>query len=390
MFRNIMGIITFQAVGEDGSAFINTLKNSEVPCFHLRVSKSAVTGEIYRKHYGKVLSMGEKHRMQICILSCSGVRFRVIRYKKRMGILFGCLLSLFLVIYFSNIAVKIEISGNKTVTTAQLQETLKQCGIYPGAWIPSMDFDTAERKIQTSKPTISFAGIRSRGGRVVVEIKEGNSHETVIAKHIPCNIVANRDCQLVSAEVYGGSLIPAIGDGLKKGDLIVSGTYTDAHGESTTTHALARLTGRYLEKQFFSQNFEEYQTILTGEEAHKRSFYFFNLRLPFYFSTPELTQREANYSEHQTSFSLFGMNLPVGIIRQHWYYKTSQAVVFTKEEAEEQVMQKMEDYEATFLADATILSKDIQKQITEKSINLTVSYHLEGEIGQNVEIVLND
>ena len=76
------------------------------------------------------------------------------------------------------------------------------------------------------------------------------------SKNTPCNIVASRDAQIKNVRLYSGMLVPMVGDGVKKGDIIVSGVVDTKYGRSFYVHSIGEITGIYTEKMTFSKPLE--------------------------------------------------------------------------------------------------------------------------------------
>lgn len=388
MLRNMLGIMSFQAVCPSAENFINALKASNISCTNIRVEKGLVLGEVVSVQAKGLAALARDQRSQISFTGRRGLRFKIQRYHQRMGVLIGIAAAAAIIFYFSNIVLKIEIQGNQNISSERLMDLLEESGIAPGKFIPAMDLTQAEKKIKASDRELAWVGLRSSGGRIVLEVDEMTPHEKVLPAHIPCNIVASRDAQLIKAEVYSGKLVPRIGEGVRKGDLLVSGADTDIHGLSTVTHANASVIGQYTEKQCFTQAMAQQAMIPTGEVIRRNSLTFFGLEIPLFLGREPKGDFECD--ESKTGLSFFQIDLPVGITRRSYQLLEAREKTYTPEEAEEMALQQMEEYEEVFYRDIQIIKKQTQKIQTDTTVSIIVTYVLEGEIGTNVEIILKE
>ena len=385
MFNDIRGVITFKAIGADLEDFINKVKSSKIPCFNIRSVDGAIIGKIYNKHYKELCYIATKQKIEISIESKKGLVYKAKRYKRRYGIIAGLIIATCFIFYMSNTVLKIEISGNVAIGDEQILSILNDNGISYGKFIPNLNYLNAERNMTTSMKNLAWVGIRNTGGRVVVEIDEMVKSPDVVPINVPCNIVATKSAQIINAKVYCGQLIPKIGDGVKEGDLLISGTAIDKKGKSTILHAQGKIIGRYEDKMTFTQDFQSEQNLLTGEELNKREFSFFGLKIPLYLGGQ--VDGEYEYNESTTNFSFFNITLPIGITHQTYRPFKNQIVTYTKDEAEAEIQQKILNYEENLLKNQIIISKEIQKSDDKNQMQIVVLYTLEGEIGISKELM---
>ncbi|MEG0614460.1 MAG: sporulation protein YqfD, partial [Oscillospiraceae bacterium] len=179
--------------------------------------------------------------------------------------------------------------------------------------------------------------------------------------------------------VLDGKLIPKIGEAVKKGDLLVSGTYIDKHNKVTVLHSQAQITGRYNESISFVQPLLEEENKPTGEVINGKDLSFFGIRIPISFNKKIISEYE--YEENIQNLSFFSIKLPLSIVHKTYKLIDKQEISYTKETAEIKINEQIENFEKTFYKDKTIVSKEIVKGETENSISFKINYVIEGEIG---------
>lgn len=86
-------------------------------------------------------------------------------------------------------------------------------------------------------------GMRHTGNRLVVEVMERTPEPEMQNTRKPSNIIASQDGQIVSVSIYRGQLMKIVGDPVQKGDLLVSGLYTDETGHTGIKHAMGSSSG---------------------------------------------------------------------------------------------------------------------------------------------------
>lgn len=389
MFKNIRGIVSFKACGENVYKFINQIRESHIVCTSQCCKNGFFYGQVYKRDVDKIFELAEKYGINIEITEKKGLRFKAYGYRFRFGIVLGILLVLGFVFYLSNIVVSIEVCGNVTVTDEQIVSSLLDIGIYKGKFIPDINFRSCEQKLRLSIPDIAWTGIRHTGSRIVVDITEAVDPPEMIQDDIPCNIVASYDAQITSAEVYSGQLVKKVGDGVKKGDIIVSGTVDTGNGHLIKKHAMGKIIGIYKTEVTFKQNFEESGQIYTDDQVTKKYFDFFGYRIPMFFKDVDFDTYD--YSESTNNFRILGKSIPLGIVHSSYTPFVYDTITYSEEEADKKLQQKTSLYEKNFYDNKgiKIIERNIEKRINGDHMEYVVTYSLEGPIGMDHEIYLN-
>ena len=332
MLKNIRGIVSFKACGENIYKFINGIRESSIVCTSQYCKNSFFFGQVYKRDVDRIFELAEEYGINIEITEKRGLRFKAGGYRFRFGIVLGIIIVLGFVFYLSNIVVSIEVCGNSAVTEEQIVSALTDIGIYKGRFIPDINFRSCEQKLRLSIPDIAWTGIRHTGSRIVVDITEAVDPPEMVRDDIPCNIVAAQDAQITGIEVHAGQLVKKIGDGVKKGDSIVSGTVDTGNGHLIKKHAMGKITGIYTAEVTFRQDFEESGQIYTGSQVTKKYFDFFGYRIPLFFK--DVDYDTYDYSESTNNFQILGKSIPLGIVHSSYSPFEYDTITYSDEEAD--------------------------------------------------------
>ncbi len=387
MFDNIRGIITFEALSDGPENFINALKNSSVQISGLKFKKGRIYGNVYRKDFKQVCDIASKNAAAISIAGRRGSIFTIRKYRSRIGIAVGIILAVLMTAYLSNIVMSVEIYGNETLTDKQIASMLSDCGIKIGAFIPNIDLREAERQIVSSVDDIAWIGIRSSGCIIQAEVSESDAPPEMVPTRIPCNVISSQDAQIVDIKnVHMGMLIPMLYDGVKKGDLLISGTVDDGKGGVYFAHAMGEIIGRYNEKVTFSQTFND-ETIDHSEKVTRKYLYIFGLKIPLYVGKNNFSQYE--YDESYSPFRILNIELPAGIVISEYRPYEKEAVCYSPEKVRQILEDKVKQYEKNFYdgQNVTIVDKEVLFSENENGMTVTVKYTLESDIGEIQEIM---
>lgn len=388
MFDNIRGIIYFRADGDKIYPFINAIKSEGIVCKNQKCINNSFYGKIYADSWNILCSTAEKYGISVTIEKKKGMRYKVLRYKKRYGFLAGLIIIPAFMFFISDTIVVIEINGNEKNSDRQIISALEDIGIKKGARISDINFTEAENKLRLNLDNVVWSAIRHTGCRVVIDIDESEEEPDVLKERMPANISASRDAQIVSVNVLMGQLVKMVNEGVKEGDIIISGVYSDSKGKINYVHSLGNVIGIYNESVVFSQNFNSSERNPTGDVTEQKYFEMFGFRIPLFIKKD--LPYDYEYTENISPLMLYDNRLPFSMVKtQYIEYETSD-VVYSEEETESLLMEKVIRYENNFMKDIEILERDIQKNKFDDRIEYIVNYKLKGEIGETSEIFIND
>ncbi len=389
MSGKIIGTVAFKASGRSIYEFINCIRENRIVCFSQQCRDSIFYGKIYRSSMKKLSILAKECGVELEYTEKKGFSFKLQKYRYRYGIIVGFVILFGFVFYLSNIVVSIEVNGNTSVTSEQIISSLSDIGIYKGKLIADINFRSCEQRLRLSIPEIAWTGIRHTGSRIVVDVTEVDSPPEMVNDDIPCNIVADRDAQIIYVEVHSGKLMKREGSGVKKGEIIISGTVDDGGGHILKKHAMGKILGRYEESVSFSQSLSSEGQIYNDEETTKKYFDFFGFRIPLFFKNAEYEYYD--YTETSNNFMLFGKKLPFGMIHSTYKPFEYKTLSYSSEEADILLQQKLSLYEKNFYdsKNVEIVNREIKKEGRSDKLEYHVNYVLEGNIGMDYEIFTN-
>lgn len=388
MRNKLLGSIYFRLFTADCGDIVNKLRATGFAVKDIRIENGKfITGTVDWYDLDELKAFAEDNKAQFEQLDKKGIAFTVQRYKKRLGLAAGLLTALMLVFYLSNTVLRIEVYGNESISDERVKSILADYGIKIGAFIPSLDLRDSEQRIITAFDSFSWIGIRSSGCRILVDISELTEKPEMIPISTPCNVVAACDAQIVDIRnVHLGMLVPMLYDGVRKGDILISGTIDGKLDHDYFVHAMGEIIGRYDREVTFEQPYVD-SVINYGTEKTKKSLYLFGLKIPLYLNKEEKFEYE--YSEEIKYARLFNLELPVGIVEADLKPYTVDEIEYSPEQAKIILESKISVYEKNFLInkDITVVGKESEFSENEDKLVVTVKYCLESDIGVTQEIL---
>ena len=155
------------------------------------ISDTETTCYIYPEDLSKLRKLS-KSLYRITVIKNEGIYYQIktVIFDKTKLL---CILTVLAMVLLNSFFVKtVEIEGYKGIPEKELRQCLEEAGIREGTYIPSIDWQKAEKLIYDTFPEVVWLKIGYDGRKVVLTISEGEVSEK--AKETPenyyCNIVA--------------------------------------------------------------------------------------------------------------------------------------------------------------------------------------------------------
>lgn len=382
----IRTMYSIEAAGGRLYRFINEIRQSDIICTEQYCRSDVFHCRIYAADYPKLEEFSRKHGVSIEYSVRPSFNGWLRKFRFRFGIPIGIILCIGILFYFSNTAASIEIRGNSEISERVIRAVLEDSGITEGSWIGSMNFADAEQTLRLTIPDIAWTAIRNQGNRIIVEITEATSKPEMLHERTPCNIVSTEDAQITEVRVYSGHLVRVVGDGVAKGDMIVSGVFEDDKGHVTYHHSLASIRGIYTKEAELSEYFSISNKQYTGRTHEKRWLRIFSFLLPISSGNHGFAEFTENRSD--TAFSFLQQTLPFGIVRNTFTETSTEIRIRSEEETRLALNGAIVRYEKNFLSDVEILDREITYYADETGMSCHIHYTVEGEIGKTSDIFI--
>jgi len=171
----------------------------------------------------------------------SGLLFIFSAMAKRKGLVIGAFIFLCLFVVCANIVFSVEIESPYELSFSfrdQMLAKAEELGIKQGAYLPSLDLESAEADFLRSFHNIMWVDIVRSGAGVKISIVERTDADEKDIPNNPGNIIASKDCVITDILVRKGQAMVEMGEEVKKGQLLVAGI--DAFGDPIAASAIIR------------------------------------------------------------------------------------------------------------------------------------------------------
>ena len=219
---------------------INRFNKNGIDVYNVKKKSRAVIFSINASESEKVFAICKELCYNIIKVNNHGKLYPVVNLFRSVGVLLGLLAFTFLQVFFSDVCLSFEFSGNGNVYSREVTEYLIANGVKPMGRFSSFNMQTLEDRLLASSDKFSFVSCEKSGCRlkinlVLAEGKTGIMNSNVTALYSDVRGVVE------NIKVYRGTAEVEIGDQVNKGDLLVGG-YALIKEEKVSVNVLAVIT----------------------------------------------------------------------------------------------------------------------------------------------------
>lgn len=151
-----------------------------------------------------------------------GLPKRIGQILKRPVLLIGFMIALFMSFFLQRFIWSVNVAGEDFMTNRQIERILQESGICFGSSATEIDSQQVKLEMLQKIPELSWLAVNRRGGRLTILYllrASGTEAETISPNHL----IADRDAVITEYTVLEGMRMVALGDTVRKGQLLVSG-----------------------------------------------------------------------------------------------------------------------------------------------------------------------
>lgn len=345
---------------------LSSLINEGIPFFKPRREEEGIsfTANIFAR---RAVCHWAKKQNYVINARYEGIISRFFVLKHRLGVIFGTIISIFL-IYLSTFYVwSVRIEGNESLSDSEITELLRECGFSEGVKKADVDVNEIQNTALTRCHELSFLSINIHGMVADVVVHERVTSPKAIDPYTPYNLVADTDGVIVSSVVLDGQALFSRGDTVYKGQLLVSGLVDSTSGISTVHHARGKVyarTNRTLTFEIPLTRVEKRQTAteeIRGVRILGKSFY----------KKPKDLTGSFDITTDEEEIRFMGLLLPITEEIRRVSYYVEESVTLSRDEAEALALEEYGRFLSTELDSAEILGEDFSFEEKSNSVILT-------------------
>ena len=273
---SFLGCVTVRADMNNITPLLNLCMYYAIPYTDFRVVNDGVELTFRCFAIKKLTREAEARGIDFKIVKKRGLPAFLERYKYRVGIFLGIILAATLVALSESFIWDIDVTGNESVTTAEIKALLEDEGFFVGSFIPSTNTDRIENRILMNTDRISWMSINIIGTVAHVQIRELAPPTAEVDEMHPANLVAGKSGLIEEVRLLSGNLVVSQGKYVEKGELLVSGLYDSMQVGLRYTRASGQVFARTMEEIYVEIPYEYEEKRYTGVEYCDKYLNFFD------------------------------------------------------------------------------------------------------------------
>lgn len=377
MIQFLLGSVRFAADGGFPEKFLNFAAREGIMLWNIRRRGTAVEASVLRRRYARLAPLAVRSGVRLTVLRREGLPARAAKYTRRRGILIGTVFFLAFLWFFSSFVWTVEITGNTSTPTGEIEQVLDDLGLRPGVFLLLINKKAIEQQALLRLSDLSGITINIRGTDAVVKVRERTWPPDIVPADTPCNVKASRTGQVIDIQTFAGQPLIHDGDSVTAGEVLISGVVEDKTGGIRTVHASGKAIARTSRELTVTVPFSATEVREAGSAFSRHTVEIFNFRIPLYWGTPRGRFRQ---TVEENGLRVFGLRLPFGVETRRFQPLREETVTRTPAQAKQLAAQQLAAQEKTELAGAKILTKTPVEKQEAGSYTLTMQYTCEENI----------
>ena len=312
------------------------------------------------------------------------------KFRARYAFLLGLAFALCAVTVLSRFVLVIQVTGNETVPTAVILSQLRQLGVRPGVYGPSLDRKQLAQEALLELDGLSWMALNLYGTRLEVVVREAVKAPERLDTAENVDLIAEADGIVVKVEPELGDRLVEPGDTVAAGDILISGTvtleppiYSDAPERHYQVHARGRVCARTWRTLTAAIPLEAAVKEYTGREKSAWSLDLLGRRVEI-FGTPSISW--PCYDKITTVRQLplpGGGQLPISLSRETFReYRLTTAPV-QQEAAQSMLEEQLREWLADLLGEGGVVeSAQYSARVEGDLLTVTLMAQCREEIGR--------
>lgn len=388
LLKYILGYINIKVEGYFVEKFINKCVNNKIFFWNIKREKSTIAyTNVGIRDFKNLCKIAKETKCKVKVLNKKGLPFILHRYKKRK-VFFIIIVIMFITLFgLSNFIWNIKIEGLNNINENEIAELLQEKGLKVGKAKSQIDRQKIINEIRLERTDIAWIGITIEGTNATIEIVEADAKPEIINEEEYCNIVADKDAQIVKISAQNG--IPAVKteDIVTKGDILIAGWIEGKYTGTRYVHAEGDVQAKvwYSQKEKIMLNQVVESNTGNTEEKYKIKINNFSINLFKTLSKFEKYDTIEAYNKIQIFSNFY---LPIELVKITNYEKTQNEITYGIEEAKAIGVKKAsEKIEEQLESKENILQKYENFYAYEGYVEVEVIYEVLENIGTKEKIV---
>lgn len=392
LLRWILGWTDFEIIDKYPERFLNIAVRSGINIWNLKKENDIFCASAKTSDMKYILQTADKTMCDIHISKTHGLIYILKKYRHRCGLLIGLILWGLVIQYFTGFVWNIKMELPPLINEYEIRQEFREHGFFEGARLGSFDPEIVEADVSLKDSRISWITINIIGTDAEVKISPNLALGLENKQKITAsNIISGADGTITRMEVKKGYSSVKVGEGIHKGQLLVSGIKEYTDGSSKFFDSEAKIYAETLRTVTLTIP-KTYQILQPQDQCiNKLDINIMGMTLPLTLNgNPDGDY--IKFSQKQ-QLDIISNAVPIYFLSEKWQKYTKIPVHLNDKQAEQLLENKLKFYEIFMLysADsASILNKKCTLSQDKNNYILTAEYTLEENIAQKSIIQIKD
>ena len=226
MLRWAVGSAEFTAEGGFPERFITLMDREGITAQYLYPTQLGLRGAVRPGLYKRLHPIARRTGMRMRICGRKGMPFLLYRYHRRTGLMVGVILLALMLLVMQLFVWQVTVTGCEELDEEAVLENLRDVGVYPGAFIPSIDAFRCERDMMMQVPELAWIAVNIQGSTIEVKLRERVMPPAAVDReNAAANVISGGTGVVREMEVYSGQPLIKVGEAVWEGRLLVAGIF---------------------------------------------------------------------------------------------------------------------------------------------------------------------
>lgn len=387
---SILGYAEITAEGDNILSLVNLCMRNNLPYKHVTRVKGGACFLFRLATVSKVCELCRREGIEVCVRHKGGLPIWFYKRRNRYGLIAGVIAAVLMVVFARNFLWRIDVVGNRNMTTSEILDFLEGYGLCTGSYIPSLNTDRIQNKMLMDTDKISWISVNINGNTASVEIREAELAEKHDPTDRPANLVASKSGKIVQVQLLDGNAVIKSGDIVSEGQLLVSGIFDSKIDGYRVTRADGKIYAETSEEFYIKIPYEYEKKTYTGREYYDEYLNFFDFSVKISKNSRNQDVLCDKISIVNSCNFLDGGILPISKTTEKYLEYEMESATRTQQSAEELAYFELSQRLRMISSDATLIRKVIMPEIHEDFFALRCVIVCIEDIAKTVEFEVDN
>lgn len=380
-----LGYVRFRVDRGSPERFLNLVSREGIALWNIRSKEGVLHASILSRNYHKLHPLAVSAGVVLTREMQKGLPVQTKRFARHAGILVGLLLFMALVWFFSSFVWEIDVAGNQSVSSTQVEHVLAELGLRPGAFSRFLQVRYIQNGLLLRMPELSGVTINLHGSTAYVRVRERRYPPEIVPQAFPCNVKSAREGEIIQMNTYAGKPMVQTGEAVTTGQLLISGVIEDKDGALRLVHARGTVIARTVRDLSVTIPFHDTVRTETGRTIKRYTVNLFDYGIPLYFGALQGDYDRFSYTDPA---EIFGVRLPLSVTTRVYRECKPLSVTYSTAQAAAAAKTEMAQKEKVELSGVRILSRASEVKTDVNAYTLTMHDVCEEDIaiGEAIQI----